>query len=134
MWHNILVHLFGDVLSKTTKINFLVSFHEEVCIDFNFIYLLSLSPSLSLYLYLSPPLSLTLSLPLSLSLSFLPYCVSMGVFVLVYIDTTHTIMHTITHKHTHTQCFPQIMDIWRSTCSKQWKVLRDIGMRMIWCW
>ena len=57
-------------LSITTKLNLLVSLHEEVCIDLNFIYylLLSLSLSLSLslyiYIYISP--SLSLSLPLSL--------------------------------------------------------------------
>ena len=40
--YNIIGHLFGDVLSKTTKPNLLISFHEEVCIDLNFIYLSSL--------------------------------------------------------------------------------------------
>ena len=30
-------YLFGDVLSKTTKLNLLVSLQEEVCINFNFI-------------------------------------------------------------------------------------------------
>ena len=57
-------------LSKTTKLNLLVSLHEKVRIDFNFIDYLFLS--LSLLLSLSPSLSLSLSLslfPLSLSFS-----------------------------------------------------------------
>ena len=34
-------HFLGDALSKTTKHNLLVLLHEEVCINFNFIYLSS---------------------------------------------------------------------------------------------
>ena len=45
-WYNFFV-LF---LSKTTKLNLLVSLHEKVCIDFNFIYYLLLSLSLSFFL------------------------------------------------------------------------------------
>ena len=36
--------LFGAVLSKTTKLNFLVSLHQEVYINFNFSLSLNLSP------------------------------------------------------------------------------------------
>ena len=61
------VTLFNDVLSKTTKLNLLVSNHEEVSINFNFIICCSLS--LCIYIYLS--LSLSFSLPLSLSFLFL---------------------------------------------------------------
>ena len=42
------VPLFGYALSKANKLNLLVSLHEELCIDFNFIYYLLLFPSLSL--------------------------------------------------------------------------------------
>ena len=59
---------------KSTKLNLLVSLHQEVFIEFNFICYLFLS--LSLFLFLSLPLSFSLSFSLSLSfflsLSLLP--------------------------------------------------------------
>ena len=63
-------------LSKTTKLNLLVSLHEEASIDLIFIYylllfFLSLSPPPSLSLSLSLSFSLPLSLFLSLSISLL---------------------------------------------------------------
>ena len=54
-WRHFLLMLFQwRSLSKTTKLNLLVSFHEEVCINLNFLdyFWLSLSLSLSLSLTL----------------------------------------------------------------------------------
>ena len=71
------VIIFVLFLSKTTKLNLIVSLHEEVCTDFNFNSLSSFSLSLSLSLpslsrpfFISLSFFLILSLFLSLSLSF----------------------------------------------------------------
>ena len=68
-----LVIIFGDVLSETTKLNLMVSLHEEVCIDFNFIYLsLCFRRSLSLSHHSVFPSSLCVSV---ITVCFRDHCV-----------------------------------------------------------
>ena len=89
-----LVIIFGVVLFKITKLNLLVSLHEEVCINLNFIYYLLLSLSLplsvsasilfsvslciSLYFFLSHSLSLSFLFLSFLSLSLSPLSLSLS--------------------------------------------------------
>jgi hypothetical protein len=74
-------------LSKTTKLNLLVSLHEEVCIYFHFIYHLLFSLSFFISLSLNLSLSLFFSLSLSFSLSlFLYFSLSFALFFSLFLS------------------------------------------------
>ena len=66
--------LLCNVLSKTTKLNLLVSLHRRVCINFS----VSLSPSLSLSLFLSISIFLSLYFSLTLCLSLFSLYLSLS--------------------------------------------------------
>ena len=83
-------------LSKKTKLNLLFSLHEEVSINFNFIYHLYLSLSHSIYLSLSHSINLSLSLfPFLLRIyanhKIFYKCIEMGGLVIFFTDKTHSI-------------------------------------------
>ena len=80
-WRHFLLMLFQwRSLCKTTKLNLLVSFHEEVCINFNIINYFWLSLSLSLTLWFKKTLyhrnfTGTFIIPTKLYVKSLPYLI-----------------------------------------------------------